>query len=144
MSSHKSLKSISHNFGHSFISLMNYIGSDYFMGELLKKARKTGLNRLEVDILNNTARPKELLTNSMKKSISYWNKWFPELVEGSGSSMDFVSNANMVIQYDLTMTRQCPSDNKNLENPFNCTITITDDRGKKYSHKHEGWWYPEN
>jgi hypothetical protein len=45
---------------------MNYIGNDYFMGELLKKARKTGLNRLEVDILNNEAEPKELPRESIQ------------------------------------------------------------------------------
>ncbi|MEP5363489.1 MAG: hypothetical protein ABJQ37_06605 [Reichenbachiella sp.] len=144
MSSHKHLKSVSHNFGHSFISLMNYIGNDYFMGELLKQARKTGLDRLSVDILNNTAEPSDLLTKPMTKSIDYWNKWFPQLVEDSGSSMNFVSKATMVIQYDLKLARPYSSDSKYLENPFNCTITITDNRGKEYSHRHEGWWFPEN
>ncbi len=105
------------------------------MGELLKQARKTGLDRLEVNILNNTVEPAELLTKPMRRSINYWNKWFPTLVADSGSSMDFVSKANMVIQYDLTITRPYPNDNKYLENPFDCTITIIDDRGKEYSHK---------
>lgn len=31
MSSHKHLKGIVYNFGHSFVSLMNYISDDYFM-----------------------------------------------------------------------------------------------------------------
>ncbi|MEP3387841.1 MAG: hypothetical protein ABJO02_06620 [Reichenbachiella sp.] len=123
---------------------MNYIGNDYFMGELLKQARKTGLDRLSVDILNNTAEPSDLLTKPMTKSIDYWNKWFPQLVEDSGSSMNFVSKATMVIQYDLKLARPYSSDSKYLENPFNCTITITDNRGKEYSHRHEGWWFPEN
>lgn len=51
MTSHKPLKSVSHNFGHSFISLMNYINDDYFMGHLLNQARKTKCNKLNVDIL---------------------------------------------------------------------------------------------
>jgi hypothetical protein len=123
---------------------MNYIGNDYFMGELLKQARKTGFDRLEVDILKNEAVPKELLTKPMRKSIDYWNKWFPNLVIDSGSSMDFVSKATMIIQYDLTITRPYANDSKYLENPFNCTIILTDDRGKEYFHKHEGWWFPEN
>ena len=41
MTSHKPLKSVSHNFGHSFISLMNYIHDDYILGHLLKQARLT-------------------------------------------------------------------------------------------------------
>ena len=52
MPSHKVLKSVSHNFGHSIVSLMNYVGIDYFLGALQKQMRKTKLNRLEVDILN--------------------------------------------------------------------------------------------
>lgn len=62
MTSHKPLKSVSHNFGHSFISLMNYINDDDFMGHILKQARKTKCNKLSVDILKNIAEPTELLT----------------------------------------------------------------------------------
>ena len=32
MSSHKVLKSVVHNFGHSFTSLMNYRENDYVVG----------------------------------------------------------------------------------------------------------------
>jgi hypothetical protein len=69
MISHKPLKSISHNFGHSFISLMNYINNDYFLGHLLKQARKKKCNKLTVDILKNLAEPKELLTDQIKLNI---------------------------------------------------------------------------
>jgi len=40
MTSHKLLKSVSHNFGHSFISLMNYVKGDYILGHLLNQARQ--------------------------------------------------------------------------------------------------------
>jgi len=49
----------------------------------------------------------------------------------------------MVIEFDLQKTRPYLSDNKYWENPFICEITIIDDRGKLYQHKHEGWWFPE-
>ena len=144
MTSHKALKSVSHNFGHSFISLMNYINDDYFLGHLLKQARKTKLARLDVDILKNTAKPIELLTTPIRESVNYWNNWFPSLVENSGSTMDFVNSATMMIEFDLQKIRQCPHDNKLIENPFTCEIKILDDRGKEYKYKHEGWWFPEN
>ncbi len=143
MTSHKPLKSVSHNFGHSFISLMNYIGDDYFLGHLLKQARKTNLNRLEVDILKNTASPDLLLTETIRGSIENWNKWFPDLVKNSGSTMDFVIGATMTIEFDLLKTRPYAGDNRYCENPFTCEIKIIDDRGKEYKHKHEGWWFPE-
>ena len=143
MISHKPLKSVSHNFGHSFISLMNYINDDYFMGHLLKQARKTNCNKLTVDILQNIAEPKELLTDQIKQSIEYWIKWFPTLVESSGSTMDFVSSATMTIEFDLQTTRPYNNNSDYLESPFICEIVIIDDRGKEYKHKHEGWWFPE-
>jgi len=143
MPSHKPLKSISHNFGHSFISLMNYINDDYFLGHLLKQARRTNLNRLEIDILKKIATPLELLTPPISDSIGHWNKWFPTLVNGSGSTMDFISAATVTIEFDLQKSRPYLNDNRITENPFTCEVVITDDRGKEYKHKHEGWWFPE-
>jgi hypothetical protein len=143
MKSHKRLKDISHNFGHSFISLMNYINDDYFLGHLLKQARKTNINKLSVDILKNVAEPAGLLTTQIIFSIEYWNKWFPTLVERSGSTMDFVSSATMTIEFDLQQTLLHSSDSALLQSPFTCEIIIIDDRGKEYKHKHAGWWYPE-
>jgi hypothetical protein len=143
MISHKPLKSVSHNFGHSFISLMNYINDDYFMGHLLKQARKTNKNKLTVDILKNVAEPTELLTNQIKSSIEHWNKWFPTLIKNSGSTMDFVKSATMTIEFDLLQSRPYLGNSKYLENPFICEIVIIDDRDKEYKRKHEGWWYPE-
>ena len=143
MTSHKPLKSVSHNFGHSFISLMNYVNDDYFLGHLLKQARKTTLNKLTIDVLQNTAKPTELLTEEIRTSIERWNKWFPSLIESSGSTMDFVSSAIMTVEFDLNQTRPYVNNNQFIESPFICEIVITDDRGKVYKHKHKGWWFPE-
>ena len=143
MISHKPLKSVSHNFGHSFISLMNYINDDYFLGHLLRQARKTKINRLTIDILKRQAEPTELLTEAISSSIEYRCKWFPKLIENSGSTMDFVSSAIMTIEFDLQQKRPYSGDSKYIENPFFCEVVITDDRGKEYKYKHEGWWFPE-
>jgi len=139
----KLLKSISHNFGHSFISLMNYINDDYFMGHVLKQARKTKCNKLTVDILENLAEPSELLTDPIKSSIEHWNKWFPTLVKSSGSTMDYVSSAKMTIEFELNLARPHLGNKGFIESPFVCEIVIIDDRGKEYIRKHEGWWFPE-
>lgn len=143
MKSHKPLKSVSHNFGHSFISLMNYVKDDYILGHLLNQARQTNINKLTVDILKNVAEPTELLTNEIKSSIERWNKWFPTLVESSGSTMEFVNSATMTIEFDLQTIRPYHNNSDFLESPFICEIVIIDDRGKEYKHKHEGWWFPE-
>ena len=65
------LKSVSLNFRHSFVSLTNFIETDYFLEILLKKIRKTKLNRFEVDILNDKSYPKELFILKILKSTGY-------------------------------------------------------------------------
>ena len=67
MTSHKPLKSVSHNFGHSFISLMNYVNDDYVLGHLLRQARKTTLNKLTIDVLQNSAN--QLNSSQMKSRL---------------------------------------------------------------------------
>ena len=135
------MRSVSHNFGHSFISLMNYINDDYLLGHLLRRARKTKLSKLTIDILNDKAEPKELLTNEIKTSIKHYCNWFPTLVNSSGSTMDYVTSATMTIEFDLETSR--PYNETLTENPFSCDIVIIDERGKEYRHRHEGWWFPE-
>lgn len=143
MPSHKPLKSVSYNFSHSFISLMNYINDDYFIGHLLKQARATKLNRLQIDILQNKAVPEPLLTKEIFNSIEHWNNWFPTLVESSGSSMEFVKSATMTIEFDLKTTKPHSTHSDLMESPFSCEMLIIDDRGKEYKYRHEDWWYPE-
>lgn len=143
MTSHKPLKSVSHNFGHSFISFMNYINGDYFLGHLLKQARQTNCNKLTVDVLTNAVEPIELLTDQIKQSIEHWNKWFSTLVESSGSSIVFVRSAKVIIEFDLKQTRPYANNLEYLENPFICEVVIIDDRGKEYKRKLEGWWFPQ-
>ena len=143
MVSHKHLKSISHNFSHSFISLMNYINGDYILGHILRQARRTGLNTLTIDILSGAASPAGLVTKEIKDSIGYYVKWFPDLVQSSGSSMDFIKSATMIIEYDLTKEQPFQLGSDYMESPFECTMIILDDRNKEYRYTHNGWWYPE-
>jgi hypothetical protein len=143
MTSHKPLKSVSHNFGHSFISLMNYVFDDYLLGHLLKQARTVKINKLRVDLINNHAEPKELLTDPITSSINRYCNWFPNLVKDSGSTMDFVISATMTIEFDLENSRPHHTDDDFVENPFSCEVIILDDQGKEHRHKHSGWWFPE-
>ena len=143
MPSHKPLKSVSHNFSHSFISLMNYINDDYFLGHLLKQARATKLPKLHIDVLQNKASPDSLLTKEVSSSIEHWNKRFPALVESSGSSMEFIKSATRTIEFDLNTIKPHSTQNELTESPFSCEMSIIDDRGKEYKYRHEGWWYPE-
>ncbi len=144
MPRYKHLKSVAHNFSQSLTSLMNYVCDDYFMNYLLRQAKTTNTNRLEIDILKNTYSPQKLLTEPIKKTIEGYNRWFPTLVETTGSSMNFVSSAFVSIEFDLLTSRPCSCSNNVFENPFVCETIIIDNRGKEYQYKEKGWWFADS
>lgn len=119
---------------------MNYINDDYLLGHLLKQARTTKLNCLQIDILQNRAVSEQLLTPPIRNAIERWNKWFPALVESSGSTMEFVKSTTLTIEFDLNTTKPNSVYHNVIGSSFSCEMSIIDDRGKEYNYRHEGWW----
>jgi hypothetical protein len=60
MPNYKALKSVAHNLGHSYLSLMNHEGVDYVVEHLFKTARRYGITHVEIDVLNGSISPAEL------------------------------------------------------------------------------------
>ena len=143
MGSYKVIGSIARNLGHSFTSLMNYRGNDYVMGHILRAARITGKEKLELDLLTGAAEPAELIVESVREALEWYSKTFPDVVNRSGSDIRLIASAKMTIQYSLGIERPYPRDPKYIENPYCCDVTIIDNRNKEYSAHFEGWWFPE-
>lgn len=143
MAQYKTLKSVAHNFGHSFLSLMNYYKDDYTLGHIQKQMMLTGINKLEIDLLKNECTPKELLTEPIKKSIENYISWFPKLIKDSKSDVNLVNEAQLTIEFDLTKSRVCSFAPEYTENPYLCISRIVDNRGKEYKYEFNDWWFPE-
>ena len=141
---YKTLKSVAHNLGHSFISTMNYDFGDYILGHIQSKMRETNISRIEIDLITDTAYPKELLTPVINNALRKYSNWLPELLTDSNSDITFIQKADIAIEFDLSTSRICPFANDYIENPFICTSRIVDDRGKEYSYVFKDWWFPEN
>ena len=144
MPSHKKLRSVVRSVADQFTSLMNYRGDDYVMGHLLTAARATQKNTLRVNLLTGAASPPELLVSEVASSAAACAADLPELVRRSGSDIAFVSAAEMVVSFDLAVTRPAQIAPRSLESPYTCTVSLTDDRGRLYSAQVTGWWFPSN
>lgn len=142
MASHKALKSVVRSQAESFTSLMNYHGDDYVMGHIILAAWHTGATSLRVHLLTGDTDSSPLLTPEVRDSIARYVQLFPDLVRRSNSSLDFVSDAELVINVDPT-ERRGGFTNPFLSSPYTCEARIVDDRGKVYAHRISGWWYPE-
>lgn len=139
MPRYKVVKSVAHNIGHSFTSLMNYADDDYSMGHILRFARETGLDTLTIDFVTGQARPAALLREPISEMPRWYAKRFWDLVTSSGSDRAMVQAATLTLRYDLTKGRSGPP----IENPYVCDVFILDDRGQDYCFHFEGWWYVE-
>jgi len=143
MSRYKVLKSVAHNIGHSFTSLMNYSGDDYVMGHILRLARKTSWDTLRIDFVSGEASPPALLVDPIADVPARYVNFFWDLVSRHGSDRSLVKVAVLTLQFDLTTRRPLFRDPRFIESPYICDVLITDNRGKDYTAQFKAWWYPE-
>lgn len=143
MPRYKVLKSVAHNIGHSFTSLMNYAGDDYVMGHILRLARLTGRDTLTIDFVSGNATPVELLQEPISEIPARYTRFFWNLVKRQGSDPCCVKAATLTLHYDVETQRPLYRNPKITESPYICDVSITDDRGGVHSSHFEAWWYPE-
>jgi hypothetical protein len=143
MASYKVLKSVAHNVGHSFVSLMNYADDDYVMGHVLRFSRLTGHDCLTINLMTGEAAPPELLRAPVSEVPARYSKWFWDLVERQGSDRAYVRSATLNLRYDIATQRPVARNPEFVESPYVCNVRVTDSRGKEYVAHFDGWWYPE-
>lgn len=143
MAKYKVLKSVAHNIGHSFTSVMNYAGDDYVMGHILRLARRTGCDTLAIDFVRRVAGPPELLAPEISEVPARYINWFWDLVQRQGSDASLVKSASLVLRYKLAAQWPHPGAPQFSESPYARDVRITDVRGKDYVARFRGSWYPE-
>jgi hypothetical protein len=102
MARYKVLKSVAHNIGHSFASLMNYAEDDYVIGHLLRFARQTQRDTLTLDFVSEQAGPPELLQEPISEVPARYTK---VLVHRHGSDRSLVRDASLTLKFDLSVER---------------------------------------
>jgi len=142
MPSHKVLKSVVRSVADQFTSLTNYTDGDYIMAHLLNAARESGNERLSVDLLTGRATPSSLLVPPFSKSVAWHSEGFPDLVRRSGSTMEFVKRAEMTVTFNTSVAEPRCAGSDLLASPYECRVSLLDDRGKEYSVVLTGSWCP--
>ena len=83
---YKIIKSAAHNFGHSFVSPMNWSGDDYTMSHLAREVVERGMPVLEIDLLSGSSTPQPLLVPPVSAAVAGYLQWFPELLVSNAST----------------------------------------------------------
>lgn len=83
------LKSIAHNFSHSFVSFMNYVDDGYVIDDLRQLARRANGERISIHWIPDSERQGPL-PQRVLKSIAHYKARLPDLVSSSGASVEAI------------------------------------------------------
>lgn len=83
------LKSIAHNFSHSFVSYMNYVDDGYVIDDLRQLARQANGERVSIHWIPDS-RCQAPLPQRVLKSIANHKAWLPSHVHNSGANMEAI------------------------------------------------------
>lgn len=86
---HKVLKSIAHNFSHSFVSYMNYFDDGHVVDDLLQLARKANGERISIQWIPDSPIAKAFPPRVVK-SITHYRNWLPTHVQNAGASFEAI------------------------------------------------------
>jgi hypothetical protein len=116
---YKHIDSALHNFGHSFVSLMNYVDDTYIRDLLDAAARSSGCREVRINFSGEVADLPADSAPQLAKSFEYWKAWLPKLLEGQNVNPSSLSA--IVLRYKLTrMGREI-------------LVEAMDDRGKHHN-----------
>ena len=140
MPSRKVLKSVAHNLGHSFLSLMNYGLDDYVVEHLFKAARAADKPHVRIDMLNGIIEPPELRKPVIQEAVARYHAWLPRLVLSQGSSPDFLRSVQVDIRFDFSKAHSYGFIPHLTAPVYEAVVCIVDDRGKEHEAKVPEWW----
>ena len=96
---YKNIDSALHNFGHSFISLMNYVDDEYVGDLLLQLAKADPSNSVTINFSSGAVLPPTASAHSrLRKSIEYWGDWLPKHLESQNVRFDSLSEITLVFR----------------------------------------------
>jgi hypothetical protein len=86
---YKILKSIAHNFSHSFVGYTNYFDNGHVVDDLLELARKANGARISIQWIPEPP-VEDRWPPRVRKSIRHYREWLPEHVQNSGGCLDVI------------------------------------------------------
>ncbi len=115
---YKHIDAMLHNFGHSFVSLMNYVDDEYIIDILSELARQAPEHELDINFNNGQVLPPSNYPAKLHKSIVYWKEWLPKHMENHRVTLSALSEVHL--RYRLVKDGQ------------EVIVSARDDRGKDH------------
>ncbi|MEW9900967.1 hypothetical protein ABWL39_20295 [Chitinivorax sp. PXF-14] len=115
---YKHIDAMLHNFGHSFVSLMNYVDDQYILDVLPELALHFPSYEIDINFANGQVSPAGEYPEVLLKSIAYWKDWLPKHITNQRLEAERLSDIR--VRYRLTKMGH------------EIIVSTTDDRGKEH------------
>ena len=93
---YKNIKSVLHNFGHSFFSLMNYVDGEYIIDIVGKILREIDTHELRISFPEGRLTPEFDYPETLIKSIKYWADALPRQASSQNVDISKVSDIQLI------------------------------------------------
>ena len=114
---YKHIPSMAHNFGHSFVSLMNYVGEAHIVDEIRRVIAQFH-EPLHINFLDGTIIPNTARTDLLVASVRIYQSSFAQ------HALSHDVDPSSIHQLELAITRTSTG--------IEAMIQVQDDRGKQY------------
>ncbi|OQX56136.1 MAG: hypothetical protein B5M53_02990 [Candidatus Cloacimonas sp. 4484_209] len=135
----KVLKSVAHNLGHHYLSLMNDGEHMDIETHIFHIVRDTNEPHIFIDVMKCYIEPEVFRTKVILDSLIRLKSFLKYLVERQGLTMDKVKSATMRIRYEFKNI-QISKKSTSGDIPYDCIVEIIAVNGKKFIGKVEEWW----
>jgi hypothetical protein len=149
MARYKVLKSVAHNVGHSFMSLMNFQEPTFVFEHLFRAAAAAGEPRVRIDLLTGAVLPPAVATPAVQRAAAAAPDRLRWLAEAQRVALPQIREATLDVTFDFARSRPWQPDRglvlgARVSAPhyatYTCRVRLVDDRGKPYEAEIPEWW----
>ena len=152
MANYRVLKSVAHNWAHSFLGDGNFAADTIVTQLLFETAREARKSSITIDPLAATLIPEDLATPNIRCVLSNLPRNFEAALKSQGCTIDMVSGVELNIMFDF----QQPSPKYNEINPsvwysskirmpeaptYTARVRLVDSRGHEYNAELKEFWH---
>jgi hypothetical protein len=151
MANYRTLKSVAHNWAHSFLSDGNFAADTIMTQLLFETARESRQSFITIDPLAGTIAPEQIATPSIKNVLTNLPLQFEQALKSQGCTIDMVASVELNINFDF----QQPSPKYSDINPsvwysskvrmpeaptYAARVRLVDSRGREYNTEVREFW----
>jgi hypothetical protein len=144
MTRYKTIGSVAHNLGHSFLSDTNAVmrdGQYIIVPQLLFAAvARDRIREVTIDLVARRIKPQSLRSSEIQDAIDHYAEWLPKLLASHGASAAVVSSAILSLEFDHSRVRRTLYEPIQAIPEFSCVVELTDNRGVVHRGMPDHWW----